>query len=111
MSESGPGEAVRPYSYPEVADSPLTPAGRELLALGELSLRLSAIAGSRPTSVQQVAAWTPGQVVELDRSPTDSIDIAINGRLVGTGHVIIDDGLVSVRIGEFIGQRSRRRRG
>ncbi len=111
MPEPRPGETVRPYSYPEIGVAAVGPAGRRLAELGELALRVSAIAGSRPLMVQEVAAWSPGQIVELDRSPTDSIDIEVNGRLIATGHVIIDDDVVSVRIGEFVTGPRRRRRG
>lgn len=111
MAEPGPGETVRPYSYPEIRPAATGPAGRSLLDLGELPLRFSAIAGSRPLTVQEVAAWSPGQVVELDRSPTDSIDIEVNGRLIATGHVVLDDAVVSVRVSEIVTGPRRRRRG
>ena len=93
--------SVRPFSYPEVAWSAGSGAGRALEQLGHVPLTLAAVAVGRPTSLHQVASWAVGDIIELDRAPTDPVDLRLNGRFIGRGHIVVDDDELSVRVGDL----------
>jgi flagellar motor switch/type III secretory pathway protein FliN len=93
--------AVRPFSYPEVAWSNGSGQHRTVEQLGHVPLTLAAVAVGRPTSVHQVASWSVGDIIELDRAPTDPVDLRLNNRFIGRGHILVDDDELSVRVGDL----------
>ena len=78
--------------------------------ISHLQLTLAAVATGRPTTLHEVASWAVGDIVALDRSPTDPVDLRLNGGFVGRGHIVVDDVELSVRIGEIHDGRPERGR-
>jgi flagellar motor switch/type III secretory pathway protein FliN len=47
---------------------------------------------------------TPGSIVELDREKTEAVQLAVNGKITGTGELVEIDGRLGVRIASWTGQ-------
>lgn len=69
--------------------APLTP--------NDIPLMLVIEAGQIKISAQKLLELTPGNVIDLEISPEDGVDLVVNGRIIGKGELL--------KIGETIGVR------
>ena len=85
----------------------LTPA-RELEAVYDIPVTVSAVLGKTTMQVSQLLKLGRGAVVELDRKLGEAIDIYVNNRLVARGEVVmVDDTRLGVTMTEIVkGDRS-----
>ena len=100
-------QSVRPFSFPELAGSASPGPLRDIAQLGQLHLEVAAVAGGSSTALSAVLAWKPGDVLELDRAATEPVDLYVHRQMVGRGHIVIVDDVISVRISEIIGDASK----
>ena len=68
------------------------PSGRDLEAVYEIPVTVSAVLGKSTMQVSQLLKLGRGAVVELDRKLGEAIDIYVNNRLVARGEVVMVDG-------------------
>jgi flagellar motor switch protein FliN len=90
----------------ELSD-PIDPAairtGRELEAVYDIPVTLSAVLGKTTMQVNQLLKLGRGAVVELDRKLGEAIDIYVNNRLVARGEVVmVDDNRLGVTMTEIV---------
>ena len=100
-------EAEEP-GLPEEEEIPVAPPVEEpatrTLAdeLAELApdvpIQLVAVVGRTTTSVGDLIAVRAGQVIDLGRTPGETVDLVANGRLVARGELVEMDGKMGVRI-------------
>lgn len=93
---------VSPVVLPEFG--PAIPRGdvtRPLSGMDEVPVTVSVVAGRAQMTMHDVERLEPGSVVELDRLPEDSAEVFVNGVLAATGDVVVVDGVLAARIGEF----------
>jgi flagellar motor switch protein FliN/FliY len=83
MSESNPTLEVRDVSD---VGSP-----KELEAVYDIPVTVSAVLGKATMQVSQLLKLGRGAVVELDRRLGEAIDIYVNNRLVARGEVVMVD--------------------
>jgi len=96
---SGGGTQV---AVPE-ADAPFTPTSRELEAVYDIPVQVSAVLGKSTMQVSQLLKLGRGAVVELDRKLGEAIDIYVNNRLVARGEVVmVDDNRLGVTMTEIV---------
>ena len=87
------------------ADSQETRSLRELEAVYEIPVTVSAVLGKATMQVNQLLKLGRGAVVELDRKLGEAIDIYVNNRLVARGEVVMVD---ETRLGVTTGAAARR---
>jgi flagellar motor switch protein FliN/FliY len=78
-------------------------ASRELEAVYDIPVTVSAVLGKSTMQVSQLLKLGRGAVVELDRKLGEAIDIYVNNRLVARGEVVmVDDTRLGVTMTEIV---------
>ena len=87
----------------ESIETALPRSGRELEAVYDIPVTLSAVLGKTTMQVSQLLKLGRGAVVELDRKLGEAIDIYVNNRLVARGEVVmVDDNRLGVTMTEIV---------
>ena len=82
---------------------PLPRAPRDLEAVYDIPVTVSAVLGKATMQVSQLLKLGRGAVVELDRKLGEAIDIYVNNRLVARGEVVmVDETRLGVTMTEII---------
>ena len=80
-----------------------TPVARDLQAVYDIPVTVSAVLGKATMQVSQLLKLGRGAVVELDRKLGEAIDIYVNNRLVARGEVVmVDDNHLGVTMTEIV---------
>lgn len=69
--------------------------------LGRIRVRAAVELGTVELLVREVAALSPGSVVQLDRLVGEAADLTVNGVLVARGSVVVVDDHLGLRITEL----------
>lgn len=87
----------------EGSDSAAPRTARELEAVYDIPVTVSAVLGKSTMQVSQLLKLGRGAVVELDRKLGEAIDIYVNNRLVARGEVVmVDDNRLGVTMTEIV---------
>ena len=88
----------------EVEDdrSPPPSNAKELEAVYDIPVQVSAVLGKATMQVSQLLKLGRGAVVELDRKVGEAIDIYVNNRLVARGEVVVVEDRLGVTMTEII---------
>lgn len=101
MSGSAGFEPVSAASE-EARQAAAAPA-RELEAVYDIPVQISAVLGRATMQVSQLLKLGRGAVVELDRKLGEAVDIYVNNRLVARGEVVmVDDNRLGVTMTEIV---------
>jgi flagellar motor switch protein FliN len=76
---------------PELRDATEGGSVKELEAVYDISVTVSAVLGKATMQVSQLLKLGRGAVVELDRRLGEAIDIYVNNRLIARGEVVMVD--------------------
>jgi flagellar motor switch protein FliN/FliY len=76
---------------PELRDSTEGGSAKDLEAVYDISVTVSAVLGKATMQVSQLLKLGRGAVVELDRRLGEAIDIYVNNRLIARGEVVMVD--------------------
>lgn len=76
---------------PELRDSTEGGSVKDLEAVYDISVTVSAVLGKATMQVSQLLKLGRGAVVELDRRLGEAIDIYVNNRLIARGEVVMVD--------------------
>jgi flagellar motor switch protein FliN/FliY len=82
---------VIPPANPDLRDSTEVSSAKELEAVYDISVTVSAVLGKATMQVSQLLKLGRGAVVELDRRLGEAIDIYVNNRLIARGEVVMVD--------------------
>jgi flagellar motor switch protein FliN/FliY len=99
------GQAAAPAAAPQAqpgANGDETKATRQLEAVYDVPVQVSAVLGRATMQVSQLLKLGRGAVVELDRKVGEAIDIYVNNRLVARGEVVVVDERLGVTMTEII---------
>jgi flagellar motor switch protein FliN/FliY len=78
-------------------------AARELEAVYDIPVQISAVLGRATMQVSQLLKLGRGAVVELDRKLGEAVDIYVNNRLVARGEVVmVDDNRLGITMTEIV---------
>ncbi len=78
-------------------------AARELEAVYDIPVTVSAVLGKATMQVSQLLKLGRGAVVELDRKLGEAIDIYVNNRLVARGEVVmVDENRLGITMTEIV---------
>src|SRR5512139_3280688 len=75
---------------------------RELEAVYDIPVQISAVLGRATMQVSQLLKLGRGAVVELDRKVGEAVDIYVNNRLVARGEVVVVEDRLGVTMTEII---------
>ena len=90
-------------ALPEEPGDPLNSvAGKDLEAIYDIPVQISAVLGKTTMQVNQLLKLGRGAVVELDRRVGEAIDIYVNNRLVARGEVVVVEDRLGVTMTEII---------
>jgi flagellar motor switch protein FliN len=78
-------------SSPELRDTAEVGSAKELEAVYDIAVTVSAVLGKSTMQVSQLLKLGRGAVVELDRRLGEAIDIYVNNRLIARGEVVMVD--------------------
>lgn len=105
-----PGDFAELEGLDELADMPEAPVvgkketsikeepfGAEALSQ-DVPVKLVAVLGKKTISLNELLQIKQGQVIDLDRPPSEIVDLVANGQLVGRGELVDMDGKLGVRI-------------
>jgi len=95
-----------PIGAPNVSAAPAAAAAEPGAAagldhLGRIRVRAAVELGTVELLVREVAALSPGSVVQLDRLVGEAADLTVNGVLVARGSVVVVDDHLGLRITEL----------
>ena len=100
------GQAVvasKPPDDPDgVAEMTLPREGKDLEAVYDIPVQVSAVLGMATMQVSQLLKLGRGAVVELDRKVGEAVDIYVNNRLVARGEVVVVEDRLGVTMTEII---------
>ncbi len=92
-----------PLLTPELSDAPEIGSVKELEAVYDIAVTVSAVLGKATMQVSQLLKLGRGAVVELDRRLGEAIDIYVNNRLIARGEVVmVDDTRLGVTMTEIV---------
>jgi flagellar motor switch protein FliN/FliY len=80
-----------PPTNPDLRESTDVGTAKELEAVYDISVTVSAVLGKATMQVSQLLKLGRGAVVELDRRLGEAIDIYVNNRLIARGEVVMVD--------------------
>jgi len=80
-----------PPAPPELRDTTEGGSAKDLEAVYDISVTVSAVLGKATMQVSQLLKLGRGAVVELDRRLGEAIDIYVNNRLIARGEVVMVD--------------------
>lgn len=60
-----------------------------------------AVLGTGTITIGQLGAVAKGDVIPLDRSPADPVDIRLNGKVIARGEIVTVDNRFAVRLTEI----------
>lgn len=98
-----PGASAEPHVPAEPPMEEVRSAADEfaesLLSLApDVPVNLVAVIGKSSTTVGELMKYRVGQVVDLGRPPSETVDVVVNGRLIARGELVDMDGSLGVRI-------------
>jgi flagellar motor switch protein FliN len=80
-----------PPTPPDFRESVESGSAKDLEAVYDISVTVSAVLGKATMQVSQLLKLGRGAVVELDRRLGEAIDIYVNNRLIARGEVVMVD--------------------
>ncbi len=75
--------------------------------VSEIPVKVSAELGHTSLPIREILGLGPGSVIELNRLAGESIDLLVNGVLVGRGDVVIVNENFAIRITEIVNPKER----
>jgi flagellar motor switch protein FliM len=102
-AEEKPVTQTFDQSAEPVSPATVEPAAKlDLAALGDVTLRVSAVVGSVDLPIADILRIGRGAIVELDRRISEQIDVLVNDRLVAKGRIVIVEDRIAVAIEELL---------
>ena len=83
------------------------PGTQNLDLLLDIDIPVSVRMGSAKLFLKDILGLGPGNIVELEQNADDSIELAINDKVIARGEVVIVDGYFGFRIKEIVSKAER----
>ena len=82
--------------------SPMISSQENIGLIMDVPLEVTVELGRTSKSIEEILAFTPGTILELNRIAGEPIDILVNGKYVAKGEVVVIEESFGVRITEII---------
>jgi len=99
--EEAPAEEVAAIPESEPANEPRTPPKFDRAALDlapDVPVQVIAVIGKRSVTIKELMELRMGQVIDLKRPPSETVDVVVNGKLFARGELVEIDGKLGVKI-------------
>ncbi len=96
------GTQVQEADLPEVAEARQGPGGGQIDILLDSPMSVSVCLGNARPAVRELLEMGPGSVLRLDRRVGEPIDLFLRGIRFATGHLVVVDDHLGVRINEIL---------
>ena len=100
--QTGDAATQAPDGRQAAEDTGLPHSSRDLEAVYDIPVQVSAVLGKATMQVSQLLKLGRGAVVELDRKVGEAIDIYVNNRLVARGEVVVVEDRLGITMTEII---------
>ncbi|MEE9379971.1 MAG: FliM/FliN family flagellar motor switch protein [Hyphomonadaceae bacterium] len=74
-------------------------------SLMDVPVRVDVVLGEARMPLEELMALAPGDVLALNKSTTDEIDIYVSDRLMARGRLVVADGELGVTLNEIVDER------
>ena len=71
----------------------------------DVPVRVEVVLGEARMPIEELMAMAPGDVVGLDRTTRQEVDIYVSDRLMARGKLVVSDGELGVTLSEIIDER------
>ena len=79
-------------------------AQEEIGHLADVPIEVGVELGRKTMTIRAILGLTPGNVIRMERSAGENIDILAGGTIVGSGEIVIIEENFGVRITDFMEQ-------
>lgn len=93
---------TREYLDPRAASLVRPSSGRDLQAVFQIPVKVSAILGQSRLTINELLKLHRGTIVELDRKVGEAVDVYVNERLVARGEVVLVDDNLGITLTEVV---------
>ncbi len=76
----------------------------------DIDMKVTVELGRAKMKIRDIMNLSPGSVVELGKSPSEPVDILVNGVLLARGEVVVVDEQFAVRINKLLSRGERIRK-
>jgi type III secretion system YscQ/HrcQ family protein len=103
-----PPKTAKPVSppappKPAVPKEEPAPLREEVLQMSkDIPVQLVAVIGRTTVSVKELMTYQMGQVIDLNRPPSETVDVVASGKLFARGELVDIDGKLGVRIVKLV---------
>jgi len=97
-----PGPEVQEADLPEAQDACQAPGGGQIDILLDSPMTVTVCLGQARPVVRDLLEMGPGSVLTLDRQVGEPIDLFLRGVRFATGHLVVVDDHLGVRIKEIL---------
>lgn len=80
---------------------------RNLELIYDLKVNVEVVLGKTTMTIRELLNLAPGSVVELDKLAGESIEILVNGMLIGKGEVVVINDNFGLRITDIVSSEER----
>lgn len=94
-------QVVSPIVVPEFPPSTPSRGERTIDVLSDVPALVTVVAGRTEMTIRELKQLSPGDIIELDRSPDATVDIYVNGTHIARGDVIVLDDSIATRVSEM----------
>jgi flagellar motor switch protein FliN/FliY len=95
------GDLVQPARFDDLSGAALERDRGNIDLLLDIPVNLTVELGRTRRLVNEILSLGPGSVVELEKTAGESLDILVNGRLIGRGEVVIINENFGIRVTEL----------
>ena len=74
-------------------------------SLMDVPVRVDVVLGEARMPLEELMALAPGDVLALNKSTSDEIDIYVSDRLMARGRLVVADGELGVTLNEIVDER------
>lgn len=75
-------------------------------SLMDVPVRVDVVLGEARMPIEELMQMAPGDVVGLDRSTRQEVDIYVSDRLMARGKLVVSDGELGVTLSEIVDERA-----
>lgn len=95
-----PQQAVAPKSVaPEKTRAPEAKSAQMAEGIAAATqVQLVAVVGKKTTTLKELLQLNEGSLIDLNKLPSETIDLVANGKMVAKGQLVLIDGRVGVQI-------------
>lgn len=81
--------------------------GRDLQAIFQIPVKVSAILGQSTLTISELLKLHRGTIIELDRKIGEAVDIYVNERLVARGEVVLVEEKLGITLTEVVKRETK----